>query len=223
MGTISKASSILVMGIILVAAFSGTILYYNGAVNDKNSKIALMQTNIANLINENINLNNVIINQSSEIANLTNQVASLNSQISALKSQQAIIASQEANLTSANLVTALGITEIPSTSTYNEGSASPYNHLYISGTVTNTGGGTAYDAGLHVVAYAADGTIEISTTVPLDDGASFGTDAATDVYGGSSAQLESLFSGQTATISIAIFHEGTVTKWDITPVSSNSS
>lgn len=98
-----------------------------------------------------------------------------------------------------------------------------YNRLYISGNVTNTGIGIAYNAGLHVVAYD-NGVLEVNMTVPLANGATFGTDNATiasalSTYGSvSSLQLGNLGSGQTATIGIGIIHEGYVTNWAVTPV-----
>jgi len=103
----------------------------------------------------------------------------------------------------------------------------PFNYLYITGSVTNVGVGTAFTAGLHVVAYAANGGLEINMTVPLINGATFGTDAGTDAYvsssyGNSSLQLGSLYSEQNATIEIGIFHEGIVSNWNITPVWTNS-
>jgi hypothetical protein len=133
-------------------------------------------------------------------------------------------------LTNAYLVTALGATEIPHN--YNEGGYELYNHLYITGSVTNTGKSTAHNAGLHVVAYNSTGTLEINMTVPLANsgtmyGAVFGTDVATDnyvsgIYGISSTRLITLDSGQNMPIMINIFHEGTVTNWTITPVWTNS-
>jgi hypothetical protein len=105
-----------------------------------------------------------------------------------------------------------------------------YNHLLIMGSVTNTGVTTAYNAGLHVVAYQADGKVQINMTVPLDNWANettnentdfapvFGTDASTQIYGNESLQLGNLYSGQNITIILGIFHHGTVTNWTITPV-----
>ena len=72
--------------------------------------------------------------------------------------------------------------------------------------------------------------LEVNMTVPLDGQENvtgneitdlapvFGTDAATQIYGNDSLQLGNLYSGQTVSISLGIFHEGTVTNWTITPV-----
>jgi len=168
--------------------------------------------------------NREISSKKSKIALLNDKIANLTGEISNLNSRLA-------DLTNAYLVTSLGATEIPYNSPYN-GVAIPYNHLYITGSVTNTGGSTAYNAGLHVFAYNSTGTLEINMTVPLTNsgtmyGAVFGTDTATEnyvssTYGISSTQLETLGSGQNMPIMINIFHEGTATNWTITPVWTNS-
>ena len=158
----------------------------------------------------------VINDGNSKIASLNSQIANLNSQI--------------INLTSANLVAALGVTEVPYNSPNNYPTPLLYNHLYISGSVTNTGQGIANNAGLHVVAYAANGTLELNMTVPLDSQENvtsnditdfapvFGTNAATQIYGNDSLQLGKVYSGQTVPINLGIFHEGAVTNWTITSV-----
>jgi hypothetical protein len=149
------------------------------------------------------------------------KISNLNSQISNLKSQL----TNPTNLTSANLVTGLGITKVP----YNI-PAFPYNFLDITGSVTNTGKSTAYNAGLNVVAYNATGALGINLTVSLSSG-TFGTDKATDAYvsryypSNSSSQFEKILdSGQTHTISINILYEGNVSisNWTVTPVWTNS-
>jgi hypothetical protein len=88
-----------------------------------------------------------------------NQTAKLNGKISILKSE--IV-----NLTTANLVTALGVTEVLGNSSHNI-IVQLYNHLYISGQVNNTGKGTAYNSGLRIVAYDVQGTLEVNITVPF--------------------------------------------------------
>lgn len=191
------AISVLI-AILFVGSIAGTIFYYNGIVNDKNSKITLMKTQITNHNNEIENLTNETNDLTNEITNLTNQISNLKSQ-------------------SANLV--------PSLSEF-DGLAStvmflPFNCIWTSGSVTNTGDGTAYNAGLHVVAYTTSGTV-INMTVPLADG-SYSTDATTFAYiGNSSAQLGNLDSGQTAIFYADIYHEGTVVLMYITPVWTNS-
>jgi hypothetical protein len=102
-------------------------------------------------------------------------------------------------------------------------------NLFIEGSVTNTGDYEAFNAGLHVVAYDAysNDTVDINMTVPLIDSGVYGTDPATTNYataaiGISSSQLGSLASKGTATVDIAIYHEGTVTKWTVTPVWTNT-
>ena len=185
-----KIVSVFFVAILFVSEIAGALIYYDSLVNQKNSDIA--------------SLNNQINNLSIEIANLTSQISNLTAQ---------------ASLTSVNLVTELGITEISNTSSISRS----YNRLYIDGPVTNQGVTTAYNAGLHVVAYAADGTLEINTTVPLNYG-EYAADSATESYVSSfdgvtgSLYLGSLVSGQTANVDLDIYHESTVTNWTVTPV-----
>jgi len=137
--------------------------------------------------------NSKITSQNNEIANLTNQISNLTTQIS--------------NLTTANLVTALVVTEmlyVQSNSYY----------LSITGSVNNTGKGIAYNAGLHVVAYSAAGTVEINMTVPLT--------IEGWVQIGSSLPLGNLDAGKSAIVVSDIEHLGIVTSWTITPVWTNS-
>jgi uncharacterized membrane protein YciS (DUF1049 family) len=200
------SASTLIAAILLISAIAGMVFYYYYPLNSQISKITSLNKKINSL-------NNQVANLSSQISNLENQVANLGS--------------QAANLTSANLVTALGIVEIPGNSSTSMGGLNhtpvPYNYLFIQGSVTNTGKGTALNAGLKVVAYSKNGTLEINMTVPLSGFGNFGTDSTIDkwissAYGNSSLALGFLSSGQTANVDLNIFHEGTVSIWTVTPV-----
>jgi len=193
---------------LIAILFAGTIFYYRWVINDGNSQITSLNSQITNH-------NNEIAKQKNEISNLTAQILSLEGQ-----------AAKISYLTSANLVTSLGITEVLGSSSINMGVSTPvpFNYLFIEGSVTNLGKGTAYYVGLHVVAYSANGTLEINMTVPLDEFASFGSDNATDAYlnASSSPTLGTLYSEQTANVYVNIFHEGTVSTWTVTAVWTNS-
>jgi len=159
-----------------------------------------------------------------QIASLNQQVAVDNSQISNLTAQMSNLRSEIANLTSPNLVAALGVSEVGNTSSISRS----YNRLFIDGSVTNNGQGEALNAGLHVLAYAADGMLEINMTVPLTYG-EFGANAAIysyiysfDPYCTSSPKFGNLSSGQSSDVNLDIYHEGIVTKWTITPVWTNT-
>ena len=184
------------VAVLCVAALAGTLAYYNGTLNDRNQKIALLSRQIA--------INN------DQISNLTSQVSKLQSEI--------------ANSTSANLVATLGVNDVGNTSSISRS----YNRLFIEGSVTNNGQGEALNAGLHVSAYAADGTLEINMTVPLTYG-EFGTSGAIysyictfDPYCTSSQKFENLSSGRSANVNLDIYHEGTVSNWTITPTWTNA-
>jgi hypothetical protein len=204
MDKIRTATTALIVTVLFVSAIAGIVFYYNGVLNDKNSKID--------------SLNNEITNQNNEIANLTSQISNLTSQVTNLT-------------TSANLKTALNVTDEQAYTTDVIGvvdSNYPFHNMYISGSVTNIGKAIAFNAGLHVVAYD-NSALEVDMTVPLGDGLAFGTDSATNAflannltYGISSLKLSSLDNGQTMTINISIYHEGNVSNWTITPVWTNS-
>jgi len=124
---------------------------------------------------------------------------------------------------SANLVAGLGVSEVGNTSSITRS----YNRLFIEGSVTNNGQGEALNAGLHVLAYAEDGTLEINMTVPLTCG-EFGANAAIysyiysfDPYCTSSPKFGNLSGGQSADVNLDIYHEGTVANWTVTPVWTN--
>ena len=130
MGKTRLAITALLITILFVSAIAGTIFYYNGLINERDSQIASFKTQIAN--------------QNNEIANLTSQNSNLENQVENLTGQL--------TNSTANLVTDLGVTEEPVHPPNTMPSLVPYNHLYISGTVINLGEVTAFNAGLHVVA-----------------------------------------------------------------------
>ncbi len=212
-------ASFLLVALLFVSSIAGTIVYYDGIVNGKDSKIE--------------SLNNQIENLNSQITNLTAQVS---------------------NLTSANLVTGLVVTEVPDnsplTTMFPTLATFVPSNFWINGSVTNIGHVTAFNAGLHVVAYNADGTLEINMSVPLAIGV-YGADATTKAFvvnnpnfvvtpdggfgsGGpsrigslplgslGSLQLESLDSGHFANVYLTIFHQGVVTNWTVTPMWTNT-
>lgn len=261
-----KVVSALIVAILFVSAIAGTIFHYTDLVNDKNSTIASLNNQLTNLSGEISNLTGQVTNRNNEIANLTKETANLNIQISnqnnqisnfadqvanlttertSLYDQISSLTAQITNLTSANLTAAITVNEISNNDAlYNEfpnmAPNIPYQSLQISGSITNTGYVTALNAGLHIAAFASDGTLEINMTVPLANGV-FGTDNETRAMilsyprvnvndGGftvvlgtlGSLQLGSIDVNQTDKVAITIYHEGTVSNWTVTLVWTNS-
>jgi len=192
--------------ILLTSVIAGVAVYYNGALNSKNSKINSQ--------------NNEIANENGEIANLTSQVTNLKSQLANVTAQLSNLNSKLANLPSANLVGHLLIFDNPKNLT---GTTAM---LTISGSVTNIGEVTAYNAGLHVVAYDVYGTLQINATVPLAYEETFSNPFGTSTTGGGiggSYEVTILQSGDSAQILLNIYHGGnTVTIWTVTPVWTNT-
>jgi uncharacterized coiled-coil protein SlyX len=155
----------------------------------------------------------LINSKDAEIAAQSNQIASLNATISNLNSMVAALQNQISDLQekyTANLVTALGANEISSSN------SSVLCHLYISGTVTDTGVTTAYNAGLHINGYASDDTVLINITVPIGYG------VYQDGFNANGTALSTIYPTQSQAAEISIFHNGNLANWTITPVWTNS-
>ncbi len=189
-----------------LSAVAGTVFYCNGELGYKNSRIASLNDKVSSLKNQINDLNKQVLYDQVQVENLQSQVA---------------------NLTSANVETALGVTEVPYDSPHNMPSPMRYSHLHITGYVNNTGRATAYNVELMIVA-EANRTVLLNMSVPLSGGV-FGTNAQIDsylanYYSISSVQPSILYSGQTVEVCIDIFHEGVFSdcSYVITPVWENS-
>ncbi len=206
MATKSSKISTKTLGILLViiiASFCGALFYVSTQVNFRDTEL--------------VACHKVIDQQYATMTNLSTQINSLNNQVSDLNNQIAGLKGQMLP----NLVTALGVSEILSNSTYNTNNPTTFNHLYISGTVTNKGLSTAYNAGLHVVAYDVTGNLVVNITVPITYGSySNGVISNNALTLGSLAPLQIVSLESNAGISIV--HEGVAATWTITPVCTNS-
>ncbi len=152
-------------------------------------------------------LNSRVADQNQQITGQEHQIADLNATINDLNNQ---ITNLQGNLSkyTAQLNTALGIKELVDNTTY-------AHYLYIRGSVTNNGVTEAYNAGLHVVGYGANHEVLIDMISSVEGG--------TFQSGFTSAQtLSQLYPTQSASTMLAIYHQGTVVDWDITPVWTNS-
>lgn len=207
-----KRVRVLIVAILVESIlFAGTILYYNNAVTFRDSEL--------------VTLHGIMTQQYNTMAQLDKQLISANNEIATLQANlQSEVAQLNSTINSVNLQAALGITEIPYNSTYNTNSSvtSAYNHLYISGSVTNEGLRNAQYAGLRVLAYDINNALVVNMTVPLtsgiyEDGVTL-TFRSTSIFSLGSMTLESLNFGQTAAVDLSIYHEGTAATWKVTPI-----
>ena len=223
-----KVISASIVAILAVSAIVTAVVYCDNIVTNRNPTKApspvVNQNNVTsnpNTASPNVIQTNEAPNSStpSPVSNKDNETPSLLSQISDLKNQLTNVTSIITNLTSANLVTSLGITEVTGNSSNFRGTATPvpYNYLFIQGGVTNTGEGYAYNAGLHVVAYTANGTLEINMTVPLGQSNTY----VATTYPNNQPTLSTLHSLEGSSIGITIYTEDLVTNWNVTPVWTN--
>ena len=181
------------MILLFVSSIVSTLFYYDGVIQEKNSQIA--------------SINN-------EIANLNGTISSLNGQLAKLR----------ADVTAPNLVSSVTVTDFSPWEIFEMygGGFPPTNFLEITGSVTNSGGGAAFNDGLHVLAWDTNGNLQINMTVPLSQGTFAANAKVLSLFypdmSVSSSQLGNLTSGKTVTIHIDIYHEGSVDSWGITPV-----
>lgn len=142
---------------------------------------------------------------------LTSRVQSLNGEIRTLKS--------------ANIVTALGVVEIPPLGASYWGGNGDYSHLWITGWVFNSGASMAKKAGLQVLALNESNAVLMNYTVPITDGGvgAFATKPSLIPSYLYPVPLEfnDLLSQQNVTVRLAIFHEGVFpnsTRYEVNPV-----
>jgi len=193
----------------------------NTKLNNENTALADQNNALQSQINQLQNQENLVQQNENNSQNNTQELQAennnLTAELSSLKEQTANLQSQLANLTTANLVAELKILDA---------TGYQYNDLYISGSVGNTGQGTAYNAGLKVTAYSAQGILRINMTIPLVIGA-FGIDAATSAvastlpYQNVSLALGNVGTGVTLPVDVGIFHYDAVSNWTVTPVWTN--
>jgi len=144
-----------------------------------------------------------------ENANLRKQVASLQEEIRLVKS--------------ANIVTALGITEVPLTPTSPNSWDRNYSHLWITGSVFNSGGGMAIGVGLNILAYDESGKVLLNVTAPI---LSNGYMVAYPPHTGKllGPLNTNIFSQQNMTVILGVYHEGIFsdsTRYEAIPVYEN--
>ncbi len=203
----------LIIAVLIVSAIAGTILFDNKGTYDKS------------------------------LVNINPQTKTTNGQ--SLAQEEAPPTELSAILNETVVKNNLVLVTIPpETPVYNV----QYDSLWINGSVTNIGQASAVNAGLHVEAYAEDGSLEINMIVPLAN-AVYGTDSHTISFISNFADYSltlngivigdyapsgslplghtgslifgSLDPGQTVSITLAIYHEGTVSNWTVTPVWTN--
>lgn len=137
------------------------MVYYTSVIGDRDCQISNLETEVArlnaevNTLNATIQkLNNEIAQKNNLLAQKNDEISSLNQQIISLNSQMAELNSQIDDLTSqiANKPKLV----VDGLTVEDDRSSIPYN-LHIYGFVNNTGGSTAYNAFLHIVAFNAEG------------------------------------------------------------------
>jgi hypothetical protein len=152
----------------------------------------------------------------SENQSLSSQVLSLNREIKTLMS--------------ANLVTALGVIEVPPYGESYWGGNGNCSYLWITGWVFNSGASMARKAGLEVLAFDEANAVLMNYTVPITEGgiAAFSTNETKNpipyyLYP-TSLEFGNVLSQENVTVRLAIYHDGVFsnsTRYQINPVWKN--
>jgi hypothetical protein len=156
----------------------------------------------------------------------------LYSENSILNSQVLSLKSEIEKLKSANLVTALGVVEIPPYGESYWGGNGNYSYLWITGWVFNSGASMARKAGLEVLAFDEANAVLMNYTVPITEG---GIGAYSTNYTlrnlipyylyPTPLEFDNVLSQQNVTVRLAIFHEGIFpnsTRYEINPLWENN-
>jgi hypothetical protein len=149
-----------------------------------------------------------IVNYNIENSNLKKQVASLQEEISQL--QKEIGTLKPSSLMTANIVTALGFTEVPPNPKSNSAIDRNFSHLWITGSLFNSGGGRAIGVGLNILAYDESNKVLMNVTVPIVSGGYSVTYAIPPHNNLNPAPImhTNIFSQQKMTVILGIYHQG---------------
>jgi hypothetical protein len=148
-----------------------------------------------------------------------------------LRNENSILIEEIIALKSANLVTALGIVEIPPYGESYWGGNGNSSYLWITGWVFNSGAAMARKAGLEVLAFDEFNAVLMNFTVPVIEGgiAAFSTNESRNLIPSylypTTLEFGNVLSQQNVTIRMAIFHEGVFpneTRYEINPVWENT-
>ncbi len=194
-----------VLFVVMIIVSAGMTVYTMQVINGNNHDVALLRQQVSNLNDQVTSLTSQVSQFQSPNAELTSEVDRLNGIVSGLNGMITNVNDKVTSLTQAELVTALGSNYVTT--------GTP--RLYIAGSVINTGRGTAYNVGLHVIAYTANRQKIIDMTVPFFFENTYSTSTG-------STTLMTVSSMQNMSVSINIKASSALTNWTITPVWTNS-
>jgi hypothetical protein len=143
--------------------------------------------------------NNLANDKDSKIIALENQIANLNNQLANV--------SRQVNVR-ANVITGLGISDVPPDPNSKNSVARQYSHLWITGWVFNNGLAMAKNVGLVILAYDQANKVLLNQTMPIMDSA---TVYSTSIIHNSQQPPflhTTILSQQNMTVIMGIYHEG---------------
>jgi hypothetical protein len=151
-----------------------------------------------------------------------NLVNDKNSKISALESQGT---PNPSNTLTANVITGLGISDVPPDPTSKDSTARQYSHLWITGWVYNNGLAMAKNVGLVILAYDQSNKVLLNQTMPVMDSAIVYSTSIIHNSLKPPILHTTILSQQNMTVIMGIYHEGVFpssTRYEAIPIYDSS-
>jgi hypothetical protein len=152
-------------------------------------------------------LSSTAIYYANVISDKDSKMSALQSQVSNLQSQIAMLQSQIESAKTANIVTSLGVIDIPADKTYQMYPSDNKSHVWITGTIFNAGGGWALNPKLQVLAFDENGKQLMNTTTSVRNGVWDAERNSKGIYF-NSGEFNDMCPQQNTTVSLSIYHEG---------------
>ena len=174
--------------------------------------ILVIATLIASLLFTSFYYSGLMAERDSKISALESQIANLNDKVAKLTSQVDV---------RANVITGLGISEVPPDPTSKDSTAQQYSHLWITGWVFNNGLAMATNVGLIILAYDNTNKILLNITMPIMNSATVYSTSL--IHGSLKPPIlhTTILSQQNMTVIMGIYHEGifpSSTRYEAIPI-----
>jgi hypothetical protein len=156
--------------------------------------------------------NNIVSDRDSKISALESQIDNLKNELASQSGQ--------ANVR-ANVITGLGISDVPPDPASKDSTARQYSHLWITGWVYNNGLAMAKGVGLIILAYDSSNKVILNQTMPVMNSATVYSTAIIHNSMKLPVLHTNIFSQQNMTVIMGIYHEGVFpssTRYEAIPI-----
>ena len=197
--------------IVIAAVASMLFLFFKRNVMKKEMVALTIAVLVITLLSTTVFYYSLTNEKDSKISALESQIVDLNNQITHPK---------------ANIVTALGVTDVPPSGNPPGTLEANYSHLWITGWLFNTGAGAAMNVSVNALAYDSSNIVLLNETVPAPSSglimfpATLPSNGAHIPYTGTT----NIYSQQNITVRFGIYHTGIFpnnTRYEAIPIYAN--